>query len=80
MLTIRNLDPEADKVLREKAYREGKSINTVALEILRAGLLPARKRCFHDLDALAGVWSSAEADCFDAAIEQFSSIDEEAWK
>jgi len=80
MLTIRNLDPETDKVLREKARREGKSINAVVLEILQAGLLPARKRCYHDLDALVGAWSSDEADRFDAALDQMSVIDEDVWK
>jgi plasmid stability protein len=80
VLTIRNLDPEADKALREKARREGKSINTVASEILRAGLLPERKQRFHDLDALAGSWTSDEADRFDASVAHFASIDEEVWK
>jgi plasmid stability protein len=80
MLTIRNLDPEVDKALRAKAQREGKSMNTVVLEILRSGLISKRERRFHDLDALAGAWSPAEAKQFDAAIANFSSIDRELWK
>jgi len=80
MLTIRNLDPDVDKALRDKARREGKSMNAVVIETLRAGLLPERKRRFHDLDALAGSWSADEADCFDRHIEAFSSVDEELWK
>ena len=54
LLTIRNLDPEVDRELRERARREGKSINALVQETLRAGLMPSRQRSHHDLDALAG--------------------------
>ncbi|MDR2734669.1 MAG: hypothetical protein LBC99_08560 [Spirochaetota bacterium] len=80
MLTIRNLDPQVDKALRAKAQFEGKSMNTVVLEILRAGLVSERERRFHDLDALAGSWSPVEAGQFDAAIAGFAAIDTELWE
>ena len=80
MLTIRKLDPDVDKALREKARHEGKSINALVVEILREELLPERRRRFHDLDALAGSWPPGEASRFDAVTADFSAPDKELWK
>jgi plasmid stability protein len=80
MLTIRNLESEVDDALRAKARREKKSINTVVLETLRAGLLSGRARSCHDLDTLAGSWSPDEAARFDAAVSDFSLVDTGLWK
>jgi plasmid stability protein len=80
MMTIRNLDPETDHALREKARKEHKSINTVVLETLRDGLLPKRKHMHHDLDHLAGTWTTEEATAFELSIEPLRKTDTDLWK
>jgi plasmid stability protein len=55
--TIRNISAVIDRALRERAKREGKSLNEVATEALARGLdlegQPVRRR---DLGEIAGSW------------------------
>ena len=55
--TLRNVPPELDAALRERARRESRSLNEVALEALRrdVGLLGERPRK-RDLSSFAGTW------------------------
>jgi len=77
--TIRSVPPELDDALRRRAEREGKSLNTVALEILAEGLeLEGSQVEYRDLDDLVGSW--IEDSGFDAAVADFEKIDEAAWK
>ncbi len=78
--TIRDLEPEVDRVLRHRAREEGKSLNMIVKEALRhgAGLAetPVRNPEFDDL---AGRWVE-DRDC-DAALEAMrETIDEEVWR
>lgn len=77
--TLRNIPPELDKALRERAHREGRSLNDVAIEALRrdAGLLgntPKRR----DLSTFSGTW--IEDSAIDKALENQRSIDEGMWE
>ena len=77
--TIRAIPSEIDRALRVRAEREGKSLNTVALEVLAEGLdLELTKVDYRDLDDLVGTWK--EDPGFDASVAEFDQIDEKIWK
>jgi len=68
-----------DIALRRRAELEGKSLNTVALEILAEGLdLEGSAMEYHDLDDLVGTWK--EDPAFDAAIAEIDKIEDADWK
>ncbi|OED44817.1 hypothetical protein AB833_00590 [Chromatiales bacterium (ex Bugula neritina AB1)] len=77
--TLRNVPADLDKILRERARREGRSLNEVALEALRrdAGLLgeqPKRR----DLSSFSGTW--IEDPEIDKALADQRTIDEHMWE
>lgn len=77
--TIRGVTANIDQSLRREAAREGKSLNTVVLEVLQKGLgLQAEPRRYDDLDDLAGTWVHDPE--FDRAVEQMDRVDEELWR
>jgi plasmid stability protein len=77
--TIRAVPPAIDKALRQRARREGKSLNQLVLEALRRGLgVDAPVAQFHDLDHLIGTWVDDPA--FDAAIAAQDAVDEDLWR
>lgn len=77
--TIRGIPAGVDAALRRRGLREGKSLNAVLVEALARGLeLDAVPVEHTDLDELIGSWQ--EDPGFDAAVAEFSRIDEEAWK
>lgn len=55
--TLRNVPPQLDEALRQRAHEQGKSLNEVTLEALRAGLGLAGQPVKHrDLGDVAGTW------------------------
>ena len=77
--TIRQVPLRIDQALRERARRERRSLNAVAIEALERGLGIAEEAIrHHDLDDLAGTWVHDPA--FDQAIEDMDQIDPELWK
>ena len=84
-LTVRGFDDELSAAIQGLAQREGISLNKAALRLLRkgAGLADGsegRRKIGSSLDHLIGTWTQAEADEFDAALQEFEKIDEEMWK
>ena len=84
-LTVRGFDDELAERIRRLAKRDGTSLNQAALKLLRkgAGLAdPAQKAdtVGSSLDRLIGSWSDDEAAELDAALEEFETIDESAWR
>ena len=71
--TLRGIPAPVDRALRERAEREGKSLNQTALELLTQSLGLADEEVIHnDLDDLAGTW---EADPgFDEAIREMDRM------
>ncbi len=68
-----------DARIRERAAREGKSLNETVLEALKAGLGITGERVRHaDLDDLVGTWVNDPE--FDRAIEEMDRVDPELWK
>jgi len=83
-MSIRGLDEKAAKLLKERARRSGKSVNTQVVELIRKGLGLAAPgaggRMHTDLDHLAGTWSAEEANAFARRTSAFGTIDAELWK
>ncbi len=77
--TIRKIPRQVDRILRERARAEGKSLNQVAIEALQAATgtsgAPLRRR---DLSDIAGTWIKDPA--VEAALRDQDRIDPEAWK
>ncbi len=80
-LTLRGCGSELDRMLKDESKRRGVSVNRLILDTLQEALLGAGKkpRRYRDLDDLAGTWTAAEAEQFDAAVAGFGEIDGELW-
>jgi len=77
--TLRNLPKPLDRAIRERALRENKSINEVAIDaLLRAfgmlGDMPAQR----DLSDVAGTWQS-DQDLDRVLLEQ-RRVDPDLWR
>ena len=84
-ITLRQLPDALARLIRRKAETEGLSLNRAVIAVLeeRLGGAPARAHAethHHELDALAGAWSDAEARTFDRALAAQRAIDPELWK
>ena len=84
-LTVRGFDDELAETIRRVAERDRTSLNKAALKLLRkgAGLSEDAGRTDivgSSLDHLIGSWSREEASEFDAALEDFETIDESIWR
>ena len=84
-LTLRGFDDELAETIRRVAERDRTSLNKAALKLLRkgAGLTENRNQADtvgSSLDHLIGSWSRAEADEFDASLQEFEKIDESIWR
>lgn len=77
--TLRNVPPEVDRALRERAGRERRSLNEVAIEALARALgvdaEPLRRR---DLGDVAGTW--VEDEKVERALEEQRRVDPDLWR
>jgi plasmid stability protein len=81
-VTLRNLPPQLDRTIRERAKKKGVSVNKVVIGLLQEHLGESERkmvRQYHDLDELAGSWSKQEAEAFDRALAKQRGIDLEMW-
>ncbi len=77
--TVRSIPSAVDRALRQRARRQNKSLNQVALEALRLGVgLDTPQHVFDDLDALAGTWE--EDPEFEAALKGQDLVDRKLWR
>jgi len=77
--TIRKVPAAVDRMLRERARTEGKSLNEAAIEALQAGLgLSEDPVEFDDLDDLIGTWQH-DPDT-DQALADQDVVDPELWR
>lgn len=77
-LSLRDLDAATLARIRSVARRRRMSVNRLIVQTLREQYA-GRQREFHDLDALQGAWSKAQADAFDAAIAPLSEVEPGLW-
>ena len=80
-ITLRNLSPKLQELIRRRADAEGLSLNKTVLRMLEevAGQRP-RQQLHHDLDHLAGRWSEEESAAFEVALAEQRRIDPDLWK
>ncbi len=77
--TIRGVHPRLDKAIRERAARDGKSLNETLLNTLKSGLgLSETPTRYTDLNDLAGTWVRDPE--FDKVIREMDRVDPELWK
>ncbi len=77
--TMRGIPPALDAAIRERARREGKSLNEVAVSALAEGLGFEQERVVRrDLADIVGTWR-ADAGV-EAALAAQDRIDESLWK
>ena len=77
-LTLANIPHELDQVLRQRALSEGKSVDEVALNAIRAGLALVVAHKNRDLSEFAGSWiEDAEVN---TALKDQDHVDTELWK
>jgi plasmid stability protein len=77
--TLRNIPSVLDRLLRQRARRDGKSLNDVAIEALSRGAGLTGERVKHrDLGDLAGLWQ--DDPTFDQAIREQDVVDDHLWK
>lgn len=83
-VTVRGVDSEVAAKLKSIASQQGKSINQLILEIIKAdlGFKTAKKysREYDDLDHLFGRWSDDEYREIQSKIDQARQIDQELWE
>jgi hypothetical protein len=82
-MTLRGIDEQTAQALKEKASREGISVNALTVKLLRESLgieKNKRTKFYDDLDYLAGTWSKEEAASFERAIAPLEKVDEDMWK
>ena len=77
-LTLTHVPKELDDALRLRARVEGKSVDEVAVEVMRAGLGVAVATKRLDLSEFAGTWVS-DPDV-EAALRDQDRVDPEMWR
>ena len=77
--TIRDIPPHLDVELRERARRENKSLNRVAIEALEQGLgMSGTATPRRSLDDVVGTWKKDPA--VDRALADQDRIDPKMWE
>ena len=84
-MTIRGLNDDLVRAIRDVAQCDGTSLNNAALKLLEIGAgfssgESQQQVIGSSLDHLIGSWSAGEVAEFDAALEYFEAVDETAWR
>lgn len=80
-LTIRNLPPEVGEALERKRARSQTSLNQTVIDLLRGALgVRSQDEESNGLARLAGTWTAAEHEQFEADVAAMEQIDEELWR
>ena len=78
-ITLRNLPPDLALRIEAEAKRTGASLNATVIRLLKQALAPEEAvhtpQRFHDLDHLAGTWTTEEADAFDKYLAESRRVD-----
>ena len=82
-MTLRGVDDRMAKALKEKAKKDGNSVNATLIKILRESLGMEKKKrniVYDDLDHLAGTWTNKDYREFSKKIADFEMVDKKMWK
>ena len=77
--TMRGIPPALDAAIRQRARKEGKSLNEVAVSAMAQGLGFDRERVVRrDVGDIVGTWKRDAG--VDAALAAQDEVDESLWK
>jgi hypothetical protein len=77
---LRGIPTKIMTLLKQEAKRLHISVNILILKMIERSLgFTCKKPAYHDLDHLAGSWSSAEEKTFKKNSKHFEKIDKELW-
>ena len=79
-ITLRGLDPQIERDIRQIAKKTGKSLNQVVLEMLGKSSGSRKRSPADSLRKLAGGWTENEASEFNDAIKICEQIDDKIWR
>lgn len=82
-ITIHNLDDSLDTLIRERAKKQGTSLNKTIQQLLKQalGLKPGKKPDHRDdFSELSGIWSKKDLNDFTSKTKDFGKIDESDWR
>jgi len=79
-LTVRNLPPALATALAAEKRRRHTSLNQTVIDLLCRCLGVTASRPSNGLARLAGSWSEAEHQQFEAAVTAADQVDEELWR
>lgn len=82
-ITLRNIPPDLDKTIRQRARGKRTSVNRAVLSLLEEYLNEGRTKraeLHHDLDDFCGSWTEDDAAEFDEALAKQRAIDPDLWK
>ena len=80
-ITIHGMDDELDRLIREKAAADGKSLNKTIKSLLEEalGVRPSKNHREEFMD-LFGRWSEADRRQFEQATEDLRQVDPGDWE
>lgn len=80
-ITIRNIDPKIESVLRRKAREDGTSLSAVANTLICKALgVDENPEKLRNLKAYSGKWRTEDREEFEQSQEIFDIVDDEVWK
>ena len=82
-LTIRGVDDDLIRVIKETSKNQNESMNQTIVKLIKKSIGIAEKSIFptyNDLDDLAGTWSAEDEELFNQSIQGFEEVDEEMWE
>jgi plasmid stability protein len=83
-MSVRGLDDKVLAQLKGQAKREGSSLNSLVIRLLKAHTSWQQRKqpqiAFDDLDALAGAWSGAQPRTFERDTAPLREVDPALWK
>jgi len=81
-ITVRGLDENTYRRLKEEACQSGRSMNRLVVETLYEDFTQHEESPieYHDLDDLFGSWSQEEYEAITQTVGQNRQIDQELWK
>lgn len=83
-LTIRGIDDELEKAIRDTARKKQESLNQTVLKLLKSSVGLSKSKAFpkyDDLNELAGTWTAKEETAFYQNTQSLmNEVDEEIWE
>lgn len=79
-ITIHGLDDVLNDLLREKAERDGTSLNKIIKALLRQSLGISKQQKKNNFSEFSGIWTQEEFEEVEHSVKDFEKIDKQDWK